>query len=72
MAFITASSTHASEPFFSRAIDTFFRGLVSIAEGTSRMKAINALNAMDDAQLADMGLRREDIARHVFRDVYAI
>jgi len=36
------------------------------------MKSIDRLQAMDDMQLADMGLRREDIARHVFRDVYAI
>lgn len=72
MAFLTASANHASEPFFSRAIDTIFRGLVSMAESSSRMKSIQTLHAMDDKQLADMGLRREDIARHVFRDVYAI
>ncbi len=72
MAFITANPTQAPEPLVSRAFSTIFRGLVSIAESSNRMKSINRLQAMDDKQLADMGLRREDIARHVFRDVYAI
>ncbi len=72
MAFINASAEHAAESFFARAFDKFFRGLVSMAENSPRMKALNTLHAMDDKQLADMGLRREDIARHVFRDVYAI
>lgn len=36
----------------------------------SRRASIEALNAASDADLARMGLRREDIARHVFRDLY--
>ncbi len=35
----------------------------------SRSEEFERLNAMSDAQLAKMNLRREDIARHVFRDV---
>ena len=35
----------------------------------SRSEEFQRLNDMPDTRLAEMGLRREDIARHVFRDV---
>ncbi|MEL7127127.1 MAG: hypothetical protein AAF822_06920 [Pseudomonadota bacterium] len=34
-----------------------------------RMRRIEALNAKSDAELAEMGLRRQDIASYVFRDL---
>ncbi|WP_415921344.1 hypothetical protein [Tateyamaria sp. SN6-1] len=34
-----------------------------------RMRRIDALNAKTDAELAEMGLRRQDIASYVFRDL---
>jgi len=40
----------------------------AIAESSSRMQLVNQLNAMSDAQLAEKGLTREDIVRHVFAD----
>ena len=52
-----------SAPF--RAIGSFF---VAIMENNSRIKRVDALNAMTDEQLAKRGLRREDIVRHVFGD----
>lgn len=48
---------------------SIFNGLTSIAETNGRIKEAERLNALSDAKLADMGLRREDIVRHVFRDV---
>lgn len=33
------------------------------------MAELERLNAMSDAELAEIGIRREDIARVVFRDV---
>ena len=48
---------------------TVFNGLTSIAEANSRVKEADRLNALSDAQLAKIGLRREDIVRHVFRDI---
>lgn len=44
--------------------------LVSLSSGTARMRRVEALNALSDEALARHGLRREDIVRHVFRDVY--
>lgn len=34
-----------------------------------RLHEMERLNAKSDAQLAAMGLRREDIVRHVFKDM---
>ena len=41
---------------------------VSVAKARSRSDQFEALNSKTDAQLAKMGIAREDIARHVFRD----
>ncbi|KPP86672.1 MAG: protein of unknown function containing DUF1127 domain [Rhodobacteraceae bacterium HLUCCO07] len=38
----------------------------------SRRDRIDALEARSDAELAQMGLKREDIVRHVFRDLYYV
>ncbi|WP_424985198.1 hypothetical protein [Microbulbifer sp. S227A] len=44
------------------------RGFITYAESRSRMDQINRLNAKSDAELAAMGITREDIVRYVFRD----
>ncbi|MFC6688207.1 DUF1127 domain-containing protein [Jhaorihella thermophila] len=53
-------------------IATFFdgviEGLARMAEMNSRVRQMNALMNLSDEQLAARGLRREDIARHVFSD----
>lgn len=46
--------------------------LDSLAKANSRIAKIEALSAMTDEQLAAKGLRREDIARYVFRDYMAL
>lgn len=45
------------------------QGMVAHMESKSRLAEIEALNAKTDDELADMGLKREGIARHVFRDI---
>ncbi|APX25308.1 MAG: DUF1127 domain-containing protein [Rhodobacteraceae bacterium] len=49
---------------FRRVLDV----LVTIAETTQQARRLQELTNMSDAQLAERGLRREDITRHVFRD----
>ncbi|MFK7868504.1 MAG: DUF1127 domain-containing protein [Roseobacter sp.] len=44
--------------------------LVSAAEANHRIKTVERLQAKSDAELAALNLRREDIVRHVFRDVF--
>ena len=50
-----------------RAIGDAF---VLLAESNSRVRKAETLNAMSDVELAKRGLKREDIARHVFGDLF--
>ncbi len=40
------------------------------ALASSRREAIVALQAKSDAELARMGIKRDEIAQHVFRDLF--
>ncbi|MCR8723965.1 hypothetical protein [Frigidibacter sp. ROC022] len=57
-----------------RNLDAFFAGIGqgfnAYLESRSRMPQIERLNAMSDAELAELGIAREDIARYVFRDLF--
>ncbi len=67
-----------SQPSMNRGIraqlDAFFVGLGqgfnAYLESNSRMQEIARLNALSDADLTAMSLKREDIPRHVFRDLF--
>ncbi len=54
---------HLAAPF--RA---FFAAVVTMAEQSPRMREIGRLQAMSDADLAALGLTRDRIIQHVFRD----
>lgn len=53
-------------------ISTFFaaltEGVMLYAEHRSRFAEINRLSEMTDEELAERGLHRDSIVRHVFRD----
>lgn len=44
--------------------------ILTAGENTSRMKQFEALQGKSDAELAALGLRRDQIAVHVFRDLF--
>ncbi|MDF1619995.1 hypothetical protein [Pseudothioclava nitratireducens] len=46
--------------------------LLRYAERRARLDELDALRAKSDAELAAMGLRRDSIAQHVFRDRFYI
>ncbi len=48
------------------------RLMVMIMENNSRVRRVEYLNSLSDAQLAAKGMKREDIVRHVFRDVFYV
>ncbi|MSU90178.1 DUF1127 domain-containing protein [Rhodobacteraceae bacterium 2CG4] len=50
------------------AVNGIFVTLVEIGAASGRMQELERLQAMSDEELAELGLRREDIVRHVFRD----
>ncbi|WP_292289404.1 DUF1127 domain-containing protein [Marivita sp.] len=56
--------------FFSSLINGLTRGFTQIAESNWRIREVERLQSMTDEALAARGLKREDIARHVFRDIY--
>jgi len=46
--------------------------LIRFGENHARSRMVAELSNKSDAELAKLGLRREDIVRHVFRDCYYI
>jgi len=46
--------------------------LVSISTAQSRVRQIEFLCALSDEELAERGLSRQDIVRHVYRDAYYV
>lgn len=68
---MTTLSTNTSGPgYFGRSVLGFFskigHGLLAIAEANPRVKKMDYLSSLSDAELAAKGLKRQDIARHVF------
>ncbi len=57
---------------FSRFLNGLGQGLDAYMTARSRMHQIEKLNAKSDAELAAMGLKRDEIPRHVFRDILYI
>ncbi|MEL0436850.1 hypothetical protein [Phycobacter sp. K97] len=47
-------------------------GLVALGEANDRSRKVQSLMAMSDAELAERGLKRDQIVQHVFSDVYYI
>lgn len=73
MATLTAAhGAHAPAPFLTRMLSGIGHALVAMGEANPRLKRIDALQRMSDEQLAERGIRREDIVRHVFHDVFYI
>lgn len=72
----TASTDiHISEPkkgFFTRVFDAMIHRIETQGSMASRRRMIETLEAKTDADLAAMGLRRENIVHHVFRDLYYV
>ncbi len=77
MASYSTEVSHVST--WTRLNDLFGRFAHGVAEGfaafamaRSRMHEIERLNAKSDEELARIGLERDQIARHVFRDLFYV
>lgn len=57
-------------------VDAFFatigQGMNAYIERRSRMDQIQTLEAKTDAELAKMGIQRDRIVNHVFRDLFYV
>lgn len=51
-----------------RGLAAFGDALTSIVEHNGRLRRMQWLQDMSDEELAERGLKREDIVRHVFGD----
>ena len=73
MAFISdASSQNRFAAGLDRAVTAVVGFLVAISTAQSRVRQIELLCAKTDEELAVRGLIRQDIVRHVYRDVYYV
>lgn len=64
-------SYHGQKPgFFFSLLDGLTRGMSQVVEANSRIREVERLQAMSDEALAAKGIRRDDIVRYVFRDLY--
>ena len=62
---------HISQPnLFHRFFDWMIAAFVISNLNLSRREQIEALEAKTDAELAELGIRRDLIAHHVFNDLY--
>ncbi|MDP5334952.1 MAG: DUF1127 domain-containing protein [Paracoccaceae bacterium] len=48
----------------------FARAFEAYTRRRSRIDRVEALQGMTDAELADLGIQRDQIVHHVFRDLY--
>ncbi|WP_039017124.1 DUF1127 domain-containing protein [Halocynthiibacter namhaensis] len=66
------TSARPTTSFFANALRATGSFLMAITEGASRMRTVRTLENKSDQELADIGIRREDIARAVFVGRYYI
>ncbi|WP_143071528.1 hypothetical protein [Tranquillimonas rosea] len=64
-----SAGTISRPNFFSRALDGVARFMEYYMQARDRSEQVRRLQAKSDAELARMGLTREGIVSHVFRDV---
>lgn len=64
----TSTNTGLSTPFalIGRVFAALGNALVGIGEANSKLRQVEALQALSDQELAQRGIKREDIVRTVF------
>ncbi|MCB1336071.1 MAG: DUF1127 domain-containing protein [Maritimibacter sp.] len=65
-----AIQTGVARPSLRAALTRIAALFVAYTEARSRYPQVQALQALSDDQLAERGLTRDDIVRHVFADLY--
>lgn len=54
----------------SRIFSTIGNALVTMSTSNARVRQVEALQRLSDEELEERGLKRSEIARHVFHDVF--
>ncbi len=68
----TLTSDTQRKPFITRFFAGFGHALIASMEANSRLRTIRHLQAKSDEELADIGLKRDDIVRHVYGDMFYV
>ena len=55
-----------------RGFESIYLAISVLGNYDGRLQEVHRLQALTDAQLAEKGLSRDEIVRHVFRDLYYI
>ena len=66
----TYTDVYPKAPLLTRIGGWFVDTMETIAENNPRLRRARTLQAMTDAQLAALDIKREDIVHHVFKDTY--
>ncbi len=66
----TNIATAPRKGFWTRFVDAMERSIEQSARVQSRRARIEALEAKSDEELSRLGIRRDDIAYHVFKDLF--
>lgn len=69
MTYFSDALAGQERPDFLGRLGAFFDRVIAFQ---SRDVAVRQLEAMTDTQLAEMGIARENIVRHVYRDIYYV
>ncbi|WP_292286400.1 DUF1127 domain-containing protein [Marivita sp.] len=56
--------------FLANLIEGLTRGMGQVMDANSRIREVERLQMLSDESLAAKGIKREEITRHVFRDVF--
>jgi hypothetical protein len=71
MAFYTESIDNTAKPsFWARVLRGTNQFFANLANAQNRTNTVERMQKLSDADLAKMGVRRQDIVRHVYGDIY--
>lgn len=70
MALAETTLVRESSNVFANIGNAILRTMTAIAEADGRVRRVQQLQAMSDAELAKLGLKRDEIVHHVFRSTY--
>lgn len=67
--FMNASTVMTQLAVFFKSVGA---AILRSTEASSRIARVEALRAKSDVELARLGIKREDIVHHVFKDLYYV
>ena len=73
MAFYTDTiESHTNTPIRTVVLGAISRLVTRLIAAQNRSTDVQRMQGLSDAELAKMGLNRDDIVRHVYRDIYYV